>query len=245
MSPRLRIFMLSGCLHGGMTLPLKNRWATPLQSCNLAPGHFHRTGQPSEIMAIRLGNSLLARNIDTFRNVTHYNGPMGSFGQTESSAIWPVFLTHPPESPIGFVSQKRSLASSGESSPGQSINTFRNSTHHNGPMGSFGQTVSWAIRPVFSTHYAETAVGFVSQKRSLASFGESSPGQSIDTYRNSTYHSGSMGSFGQTVSWAIWPVFSTHHAETPIGFVSSHGRWVRLGKARPAGASMAFGAQHI
>ena len=53
------------------------------------------------------------------------------------------------------------LASFGESPCRRGIVTFRDSTHHNGPMGSFGQTVSRAISPVFSTHPAEIPIGFV------------------------------------------------------------------------------------
>ena len=53
------------------------------------------------------------------------------------------------------------------------------------------------------------------------SFGESPCRRGIDTFRNSTHHNGPMGSFWETVSRAVSPVFLTHHAEIPIGFVWS------------------------
>jgi hypothetical protein len=57
--------------------------------------------------------------------------------------------------------EKRSLASFGESPLAQSIDTFRNPTHHNGSMGSFGQTDSREMPPVCATHSPEFAIGFV------------------------------------------------------------------------------------
>jgi hypothetical protein len=108
-------------------------------------------------------------------------------------------------------------------------------------LASFGEMVSRAVSPVFSTHPAEISIGFVwqnaigfvwgtpygprplpfrrSEETTLDSGGESPSGRSIDTFRNSAHHNGSMGSFGETVSRVVSPVFSTHHAEIPIGFV--------------------------
>ena len=160
------------------------------------------------------------------------NYPLGWFGAT-------------PVASFGETASPTPLASFGESPCRRGIDTFRNSTHHNGSMGSFGQTVSRAIWPVFSTHHAEIPIGFVwlhaigfvwgtpygprslpfrlLERTILDSRGESPSGRSIDTFRISTHHNGSMGSFGETVSRVISPVFSTHHAEIPIGFVWSRG----------------------
>jgi hypothetical protein len=49
------------------------------------------------------GESPLARGIDIFRNSTHHNGPMGSFGATDSRETSPVCATHSPELANGFV----------------------------------------------------------------------------------------------------------------------------------------------
>jgi hypothetical protein len=41
------------------------------------------------------------------------------------------------------------------------IDTFRNSAHHNGSMGSFGQTDSREVSPSFSTHPPEITIEFL------------------------------------------------------------------------------------
>ena len=54
-----------------------------------------------------------------------------------------------------------------------------------------------------------------------------------------------MGSFGQTVSWAVWLVFSTHHAEIPIWVRLAPRHWLRLGMDHVDGTSTLFGTQRI
>jgi hypothetical protein len=93
---------------------------------------------------------------------------MGSFGQTDPREKSPVYATHSPELANGFVSKKRPLASFGESPLARGIGTFRNSAHHNGSMGSFGQTGSRETPPVCATHSPELAIGFVSKNGQLA-----------------------------------------------------------------------------
>jgi hypothetical protein len=61
----------------------------------------------------------LAQSIDTFRNSTHHNGPMGSFGQTDSRETSPVCATHSPELANGFVWENGHWLRSGKAhSPG-------------------------------------------------------------------------------------------------------------------------------
>jgi hypothetical protein len=124
------------------------------------------------VMTVRLGKRVIgfvrgkpsARRIDTFRNSTHRNGPMGSFGATDSREV--AGLRDPfsrtcqwvrlGKRVIGFVRGKPSA---------RRIDTFRNSTHRNGPMGSFGETDSREKSPVHATHSPEFANGFVSHGR--------------------------------------------------------------------------------
>jgi hypothetical protein len=134
---------------------------------------------------------------------------MGSFGQTDSREKSPVYATHSPELANGFVWENGALASFrsgnsppdpqlasfGESPPVRSIGTFRNSTHQNVPMGSFGKTDFREMSPDYSTHSPEFANGFV-WSEPLASFGKPPMSESR-------------------------PVFSTESPETPIGFVWS------------------------
>jgi hypothetical protein len=131
------------------------------------------------------------------------------------------------------------LASFGDGPCRRSIDTFRDSTHHNGSMGSFGQTVSRAIwpfsRPIMPRYplgsFGATPLasfGKTASQTQLASFGDGPCRRGIDTFRDSTHHNGSMGSFGEDDSRAVLPVFSTHHAEIPIGFVWRRGKAIGL-----------------
>ena len=182
---------------------------------------------------------------------------MGSFGETDSREKSPVYATHSPELANGFVwfrgvgfvwetAPHPKMASFGESPLAQGIGTFRNSAHHNGSMGSFGETDSREKSPVYATHSPELANGFVWSRGvgfvwetaphpKLASFGESPLAQGIGTFRNSAHHNGSMGSFGETDSREKSPVYATHSPELANGFVWSRG----VGFVRGGGRSLA------
>jgi hypothetical protein len=111
-------------------------------------------------------------------------------------------------------------------------------------MGSFGKPIRGRSRP-FSRpiiprvplgSFRKTVVGFVR---------ENGRSWSKDIFRNSTHHNGPMGSFGETVSREMSPVYATHSPEIANGFVSQNGRWLRSGKTAPPGARTFFGTQHI
>jgi hypothetical protein len=155
---------------------------------------------------------------------------MGSFGETVSWEIAPVCSTYPPEIAVGFVWENGApteLASFGESPP-RGVSLYFGTQHigtgqwvrlgsrfggdltcfldpssrdhrwlrlgercadrigfvwENGApteLASFGETVSWEIAPVCSTHPPEIAVGFVWENGGLASFGERSPSGSAE-----------------------------------------------------------------
>ena len=90
----------------------------------------------------------------------------------------------------------------------------------------------------------------------LGSFGDGPCRRSIDIFRNSMHHNGSMGSFGQTVSRAIWPFSRPIMPRYPLGSfgatplasfrkTASPPHWLRLGMAHVGGVSTFFGTQCI
>ena len=136
-----------------------------------------------------------ARSIHIFRNSTHHNGPMGSFGEADSREKSPVSRPIMPRFPLGSF-RKTALASFGEQptipigfvwgKPACPEDIFRNSTHHNGPMGSFGKAIRGRSRP-FLDSFSRDCHWVRLVKRRLASFGEMASGRGDDVFRNSTH----------------------------------------------------------
>jgi hypothetical protein len=129
-------------------------------------------------------------------------------------------LLSPHSIAIGFVRGKP---------PGQSIDTFRNSAHHNGPMGSFGETDSGRSRlfsrpipPIMPlASFGNTVVGLV-RGGELASFGE--------TVR-AVWRTSSIGTNCQRAAHARTPTSSSGDAASAFR-ESVEEDWCRRGRHR-------------
>jgi hypothetical protein len=111
----------------------------------------------------------------------------GLFNSSASSAVDSSSIR--PPFPIGFV---RGTVSR----PG--CQWFRNSAHHNGPMGSFGKPIRGRSRPFMRPILPSLPMG--SFGKAVTGFVRGKPiAQGIDIFRNSAHHNGPMGSFGKPI----------------------------------------------
>jgi hypothetical protein len=121
---------------------------------------------------LTFGESPLARGFDTFRNSTHRNGPMGSFGATDSRRSRPVTRPILPSLPMGSFGKRpltRTWLRSGKAhSPGAST-LFGTQHIVTGQWVRLAQPIHGRCRPFTRpilpsqplASFGNTAVGFV------------------------------------------------------------------------------------
>ena len=181
---------------------------------------------------LRLGNSLLARSIDTFRNSTHHNGSMGSFGETVSWEIAPDCSTHPPEIAVGFVWENgppTELASFGECPAGP--NWLRLGKR---PADRIGFVWGTASRPGASTLFGTPRIITGQWVR----LGKPFRGRSRPFVRPILPRS-PLASFGRTARRPNWLRLGERRADR-IGFVWENGPPTELasfGERSPSGSA--------
>jgi hypothetical protein len=156
-------------LRSGKRTPPRVTTVSELNTSKLVLASFGETAVADAIGFVR--GKPCPRSNNAFRNQTHYKGSMGSFGQTDSRAIWPFSRPILPRQPlasfgntvVGFVRggcREPHWLRSGKRTPPR-VTTVSELNTSKLILASFGEMGSWPIASAFSTHHPGTAIGFV------------------------------------------------------------------------------------